>query len=106
MATCFMVDDLDECWVDGGEQRVGAMTWWSHDRKSYDTQPRPMPHLVVMTEAGLACVDCPATKEPHGYWTRTGEPPVVTVTPSLLINPDATTAPTWHGHLTEGVLIP
>lgn len=61
-----------------------------------------MPHLAVMTPAGLACLDCPATKDPPGrYWIRVGEPPRVTVTPSLNIADE-----TWHGWLTDGVLTP
>lgn len=96
-----MVDGVDDCWHEGGAPNVGAMSSWSHPRKEYDTQPRPMPHLAVMTAAGLACLDCPATDPPHGYWTRTGEPPLVTVVPSLNISDEA-----WHGWLTNGVLTP
>jgi hypothetical protein len=54
-----------------------------------------------MTAAGLVCLDCPATDPPHGYWTRTGEPPLITVTPSLNVNDEQ-----WHGWLTNGVLMP
>jgi hypothetical protein len=102
-----MVGGVTDCWVPGGGQRVGAMAWWSHGTDpARDTAPRPQPHLAVMTWAGLACLDCPATVgDPGRYWTRTGEPPRVTVTPSLLINPNPTTAPTWHGFLTDGQLV-
>lgn len=98
--TCYMVGSLMECW-DDGRPNVGAMAWRYHQFESYDTDPRPLPHLGVMTEAGLVCLDCPATDEPHGKWTRTGEPPMVTVTPSLNVNHEE-----WHGFLTEGVLAP
>ena len=82
------------------------MAWWRHTRGTNDVAPRPMPHLAVMTPAGLACLDCPATGPggPGRYWERTGEPPNVTVTPSLDIaggTPDH-----WHGHLTAGALVP
>lgn len=101
-----MVTFLDECW-DGGERRVGAMVWRHHTRlHDLDTAPRPMPHLAVMTPAGLACLDCPATggnKQPGRYWARTGEPPLVTVTPSLDVNPGGD--PHWHGFITGGVLV-
>lgn len=96
-AACFMVADIGE-FLEAG---VGAMYWRSHGRKPYDHDPRPMPHLAVHTTAGMACLDCPADAEPHAYWTRTGLPPIVTVTPSLNINNEE-----WHGFLTDGVLTP
>lgn len=77
------------------------MCWRYHEHETYDTQRRPLPHLGVMTAAGFVCVDCPATDPPHGHWTRTGEPPLVTVTPSLNVDHGA-----WHGFLTNGVLTP
>lgn len=100
MTQCFMVDGWSDLYDDDGP-RVGAMYWRKHQREEYDSDPRPMPHLAVMTPAGIACLDCPATDPPHGYWTRTGEPPMVTVTPSLNINDEE-----WHGLLTNGVLAP
>lgn len=101
-ATCFMVDEISDLWHDGGDLDIGAMTWRRHGLLKYDTTPRPMPHLAVMTPGGIACLDCPATDPPHGYWTRTGTPPNVTVTPSL----DISSEPKWHGFLTDGVLTP
>lgn len=98
---CFMVEDVGDLWFDGGDLDIGAMTWRGHGRQEYDTEPRPMPHLAVMTPAGMACLDCPATDPPHGYWQRTGTPPNVTVTPSLNISNEE-----WHGFLTNGVLTP
>lgn len=94
---CFLVADAREA-IDRG---VGAMWWRYHGYEAYDTQRHPLPHLAVMTGAGIACLDCPATDPPHGHWIRTGEPPLVTVTPSLNINRDE-----WHGFLANGVLTP
>lgn len=96
-----MVESVWDCWQDGGKPNVGAMAWRRHEVESYDTAPRPMPHLGVMTPAGLVCLDCPDTDPPHGHWTLTGEPPTVTVTPSLNVNNDQ-----WHGWLTNGELTP
>jgi hypothetical protein len=98
---CFMVDKVMDAFEEGGEERVGAMMWRTHDLKEYDKNPRPFPHLGVMTKAGLICLDCPETDSPHNYWTRTGEPPNITVTPSLNVNKEQ-----WHGFLTNGVLNP
>ncbi len=112
---CFMVEEREDGWhrLDSGdlleEERpqsywafpVGAMRWRWHKPLDYDGDPRPMPHLAVRTPAGLFCIDCPATDEPHGHWTRTGDPPNVTVTPSINIGPEI-----WHGHLTAGELAP
>ena len=96
-----MVDSVSECWEDGGSPRVGAMAWWRHNPRPGENQQRPLPHLVVMTPAGLACLDCPTSDNPNSYWTRTGDPPAVTVTPSLNINHEQ-----WHGHVTNGELVP
>lgn len=35
------------------------------------------------------------------FWTVTGEPPQITVTPSINVGPDI-----WHGFITDGVLSP
>lgn len=103
-----MVGEVDECFA-AGNFRVGAMVWRHHSRlERLDTDPRPMPHLAVMTPAGLVCLDCPATdlRDPSGefipgrYWLRMGEPPAVTVTPSLNVNHGE-----WHGFLTAGQLL-
>lgn len=59
-----------------------------------------MPHLAVMTPAGLVCLDCPS--QAGTYWVRTGEPPAVTVTPSLNVSEGLPRA--WHGWVTAGVL--
>lgn len=101
MNVCFMVSHVLECWHPGGVSRVGAMVWRYHQLWDYDLEPRPLPHLGVMTPAGLVCLDCPESEPPHEKWTRVGEPPLVTVTPSLNVNHD-----TWHGWLTDGVLTP
>ncbi len=98
---CFMVDHITDCWLKGGGQRTGAMVWRNHVPDKHDVDPRPFPHLGVMTPAGLICLDCPESGEPYGKWTRTGEPPMVTVTPSLNVNREE-----WHGHLTAGQLVP
>lgn len=86
------------------EAGVGAMYWRYHERKEYDHDPRPLPHLAVLTPGGIACLDCPADKEPHAYWTRSGEPPDVTVSPSLDVGPETPTH--WHGFLVAGQLNP
>ena len=101
-AQCFMVEKTYDAFLPGGALRVGAMWWRHHGRLERDHQPRPMPHLNVMTPAGIACLDCPASKPPYGYWSRSGEPPIVTVTPSL----DIKGSSPWHGNLTAGVLSP
>lgn len=101
MAACFMVEAATDAWTGEGEPRVGAMMWRAHERDEHDHDPRPMPHLGVMTPAGLVCLDCPETDPPYGYWTRVGEPPNVTVTPSLNVNNEQ-----WHGWLTNGELTP
>ena len=88
-----------ECWVPGGGRRVGAMCWRNHGHPEGDPDPRPMPHLSVMTPAGLVCLDCPETGG-TGHWSRQGVPPRVTVVPSLNVNHGA-----WHGWLTDGALV-
>lgn len=104
MTACFMVGGVMDAWDEYGEPRVGAMMWRRHELHARDATPRPMPHLGVMTPAGLVCLDCPASEPPHGYWERTGEPPAVTVTPSLDVAKGEPYA--WHGWLTNGELVP
>jgi len=103
-AQCFMVEKGQDCWLEGGGQRVGAMIWGRHTVEEHDPDPRPFPHLQVMTPAGLVCLDCPESDPPYGKWTRTGEPPNVTVNPSLNVNEGNPGA--WHGWLQNGVLAP
>jgi hypothetical protein len=59
---------------------------------------------MVMTPAGLVCMDCPETDPPHSYWVRDGELPNVTVSPSLNVNEGNPGA--WHGWLIGGELTP
>lgn len=103
MTTCFLVDSIEEgAWTETGEQRVGAMGYWSHGRSERDTEPKAMPHLAVMTPIGLVCLDCPATSDPPGrYWLRVGEPPLITVSPSLNVNNEL-----WHGWIVNGEMTP
>lgn len=95
---CFMVDGLDDTLDDHGNERVGAMFWWTHQRTPLDVEPKPFPHLAVTTPLGPVCLDCPATSG-AGYWTRTGRPPRITVTPSIDVNHGG-----WHGFLSGGHL--
>jgi hypothetical protein len=100
---CFMIDTMMEFWAEpGGKEnaRVGAMMWWTCVPDEHDTAFRPNPHLAVMTAAGLVCLDCHESDPPYGYWTRTGDAPTVTVSPSLNINNGE-----WHGWLKNGQLI-
>ena len=93
-----------DCWHEGGGQNIGAMAWGRHEIDEHDSDPRPLPHLQVMTPAGLVCLDCPESDPPYGKWTRTGDPPRVSVVPSLNVNEGNPGA--WHGYLTDGVLTP
>jgi Family of unknown function (DUF6527) len=36
-----------------------------------------------------------------GYWTVTGEPPAISITPSINVGPEI-----WHGWITNGVMAP
>lgn len=55
------------------------------------------PHLVVMTPGGEWDIDGPARN--GGGWSRTGEPPLVTANPSILIGDR------YHGWLRDGFLV-
>ncbi len=41
------------------------------------------------------------TTDKGTYWTVTGEPPNITVSPSINIGPEI-----WHGHIQNGALVP
>lgn len=56
--------------------------------------------LILRTPGGDWSIDGPSFRngEPCGMgWSRTGTPPVITVTPSIVL-------PTFHGWLREGLL--
>lgn len=91
-----MASDRSEAWG-----QVGAMYWRNHGLEDYDMNPKPMPHLAVFTPAGLFYIDCPDTDAPHEHWVRTGEPPAVSITPSINVNNDE-----WHGYITAGLMTP
>jgi hypothetical protein len=99
---CFMVADFNDLWKEDGkpgELNVGAMIFREHPVEQFHGRV-DQPHLMVACPDGIWCADCPESDGP-GLWTRTGEPPNVTVTPSIFIN-----RPTgWHGWLTNGELI-
>lgn len=63
--------------------------------------------IVVKTPGGNWCVDGPArggAKDGAHVWSRTGTPPVISVTPSIhILNHEGQTV--YHGWLTNGVLI-
>lgn len=97
------------CFLVAGETvgdwaRPGALFWRHHERDlERDTSPRPMPHLAFYSPAGLVCLDCPASPPdpPGSYWTRTGDPPNITVSPSINVSED-----TWHGFIQNGTWTP
>lgn len=75
---------------------TGAMwdAWWYHGAAEFKGPDGKS--LVVMLPDGLEWViDGPAKS--GGHWTRTGEPPKITASPSILTSK-------YHGFLREGVL--
>ena len=84
-----------------GQVPVGAMAWLAHKPGNehmlpVDQHGATQQHLAVVTPGGTWCIDCPATNSKQG-WTRTGEPPKVTATPSIQCGP-------YHGWLRDGML--
>ena len=80
-----------------GQIPVGAMwrlTWLEKDQ--YGCGPDGQ-SWAVMTPGGEWCMDCPSSD--GGYWTRTGEAPNFTVTPSIHV-PER-----YHGWLRNGELV-
>lgn len=57
----------------------------------------PGPFLWCMTPDGSWCIDGDSASHDGKGWARTGTPPVISVTPSILTN-------RYHGMLTDGVL--
>jgi hypothetical protein len=61
--------------------------------------------LVVRTPAGDWIVDSPSSNS-RTPWTRTGTPPFVTATPSILFDPERNGGCGYHGWLRDGKLLP
>lgn len=95
------------------DARVGAMwfaDWMTGHGSTIYMRERPNdPHLIVKTPAGDWDVDGPSSN--GDGWTRSGEPPNVTVRPSIAIGsmsdsisePHAGDPAYYHAFLTNGV---
>ncbi len=78
---------------------AGAMwlaPWYSEWGSQFWKERGGGPHLIVKTPGGEWDVDSEASNGPG--WQRSGEPPNVTATPSILCNQ-------YHGWLREGKLV-
>ena len=118
---CFMVEEEDIGWsrTDGEDERntefpwqfgPGAMWWdrYTHFGTTADKElyARARALFVCLPDGTPFCVDGPAyhfDDTTHkvvygGMWTRTGEPPLVSATPSVNTG-------SWHGWLTNGELV-
>lgn len=90
----------------------GAM-WWApwfvaHDEFYASTEHKARgggPHLIVKTPGGEWDIDSKAKNVTNGSgWRRTGEPPLVTVQPSIGFTRDDGSF-LYHAWLTNGILI-
>lgn len=119
---CYLLDELPAAAPDDGRWRnpaTGLVTrwpwqhphgalWWSPFNA--DGLPDLPPHwrkdraLWVYLPGGPFCIDGPsyhwdgaAGHMVYGEgWTRSGEPPRITVSPSIVIGDE------WHGHIRDG----
>jgi hypothetical protein len=81
---------------------------------SYPLDPGDMWREAELDEDGRECwaivlpngrvwrTTDPASDPPHELWDVTGEPPAITVTPSIN---DSSPRGGWHGWITEGQLV-
>jgi len=84
--------------LDTGEISVGTppgSLYFVEDNRNYGKGPDGRSLVCIVPTGEDWYVDGPAANGPG--WTRTGEPPLVTVTPSIQ-------TPNYHGFLTGGVL--
>lgn len=102
--------------VDTGEEMIleetpsGAMwdAWWFHsDRREYKgpgsfVGPDGISLNVKLPNGSEWMVDAPANNGPG--WTRSGTPPKVTASPSILVH-DRPGRAGYHGWLRDGVLV-
>jgi hypothetical protein len=98
--TCYMLDTTQP----RDTRRIGAM-WWVEGRDEYagadHLANRRGQHLLIVETPGGAWVVDGRSFDGTTYgpgWVRTGEPPRVTVTPSVNI------VGAYHGYLRDGVL--
>jgi len=76
---------------------IGAI-WRAHWHEDHQRWTGPDGHSLVcrLPDGGDWLIDGPSQQHEKG-WTRTGAPPKITVSPSILTDH-------YHGHLIEGVL--
>lgn len=86
---------------DDDPSSIGAM-WWARWLPRAWWGPEGQGCLCVMTPAGMWPIDGPATgpdgDSRPGVWTRVGEPPAITVSPSINL------PGRYHGFLRDGAL--
>ena len=81
-----------------------GMLWdapWFLDFKDPWAGPDGRSLIMRLPGNGEWAIDGPSSNGPG--WTRTGEPPSITVRPSILSHPSSA-GPGYHGFLTDGVL--
>lgn len=72
---------------------------WNH-AGSHDVEGRG-PCWVVRLPGGGYLFHTNETSRDGGYWAVSGDPPNITVTPSINVGPEI-----WHGWITDGALSP
>lgn len=63
-----------------------------------DWEGKRAPLMVILPNGSQFCVDGATTDDGDGGWTVTGEPPLITVSPSINV------VGLYHGFLQNGVL--
>lgn len=116
--TCVLYESLEAARLaGGGTVPIGAM-WYDHDLLEKAPQvltahyrdvvsKERAPLYVKLPDGTFFCVDQRCSRDESG-WTVTGDPPCITVHPSIKTSHriDGRDVVRYHGHLKGGVLEP
>jgi len=91
---------------EGGYRGYAALHGDCFRAPEFDGDGREAWCVVLPNGAGLWATTTRSTDPPHDLWDASGEPPNLTVHPSINAGDDSGTYGNWHGWITNGEMTP